>query len=66
VLERFTRTLPADQSRYVDMLYRQIKQVDEAVAELRHFQQLGQPESGRRIIAEQGPLLRQYPIVTQA
>lgn len=50
----FVRTLPANQSGYVTSFYENMKTIEQAYADMRHYAELGQAEKVQQILEEKG------------
>jgi len=50
----FVRTLPANQSGYVTSFYENMKTIEQAYADMRHYAELGQADKVQEILEEKG------------
>jgi GNAT superfamily N-acetyltransferase len=50
----FVRTLPANQSGYVTSFYENMKTIEQAYADMRHYAELGQADKVQQILEEKG------------
>jgi hypothetical protein len=66
VLGDFVKDLPAGQSKYVTHLYDQMKEVQEAMADLRHLQQIGATEEAQRLLESKRDKIAMYHLYTHA
>jgi hypothetical protein len=66
VLGDFVKDLPAGQSKYVTHLYDQMKEVQEAMADLRHLQQIGATEEAQRLLEAKRDKIAMYHLYTHA
>jgi hypothetical protein len=64
VLGDFVKSLPAYQSKYVNRLYEQGKEVQEAMADMRQAMKVGAFEQAREIYAEKGDKIKLYTLFT--
>ena len=66
VVGDFAKELPAYQSRYITRLYDQAKKSQEAMADIRHYRQLGELERAKEIAEERREDIALYGIYTRA
>jgi hypothetical protein len=62
----FVKDLPAHQSKYVTRLYDQMKEVQQAMADLRHLQQIGATEKAREHLEANRDKIQLYRLYTHA
>lgn len=62
----FVQDLPAYQSKYVTRLYDQMKDVQEATADLKHLQRIGATERAQQLLEERRDKLRMAPLFNSA
>lgn len=58
VVGRFARTLPEEQSKYLTKFYEQAKDVQEAMADIRHFQSIGLQDKVKAIREDKKDVLQ--------
>lgn len=66
VLRDFVREMPANQSRFVTLFYKQAREIETAYADMRHYVALGQMERARAIFEREGDKIRLHRLVTNA
>ena len=64
VVGDFVKDLPAYQSKYVTQVYDQMKEVQEAMADLRQLQKIGATEEAAELLEEKGDKIRLYKLFT--
>lgn len=62
----FAKNLPSYQSKYVTRLYDQMKEVQQAMADLRELQKVGAIEEAKELIEDKGDKIRLYWLYTNA
>lgn len=62
----FVKDLPAYQSKYVTRLYDQMKEVQEAMADFKHLQQIGATEKAHALLEDKKDKIQLYRLYTHA
>jgi hypothetical protein len=66
VLGDFSKDLPSGQSKYVTQFYDQSRKVQEAMADIRYYQSIGQIEKAMELRAENADKMKMYHLYTRA
>ena len=66
VLGDFVKDMPAYQSKYVTRLYDQMKEVQQAMADLKELQKVGATEEAKKLLEDKGDKIRLYHLYTNA
>ena len=62
----FVKDLPAYQSKYVTRVYDQMKEVQQAMADLKELQKIGATEEAQKLMVDKADKLRLYRLYTHA
>lgn len=66
VLGDFAKDLPSNQSKYLTQFYEQSKKVQEAMADIRYYQSLGQTEKALELSQDNADKIRMHGLYTTA